>query len=336
MVRFHHEEGVATHLGPEPCVCACEGADEASAGERNRPAIEPRNKFKFGRRRVSDRGRRHVRVRERERLGRPGVVEDPGMCGRSLRGNREVSCPTTGATAIGPRREGEEPTPPAHGREKSDPGIVAMKPTNIAERSAAETVERRAGAEGNAGQRSTRRAQDRESVSQALERVRQTARRNKKERFAALPTTSALRCSERRFSRSNAMPPRASTVTWRTYEADLDRRIEDLHERVHGGAYRAQPSRRRHIPKPDGRQRPLAIAALEDKIVQRATAAVLNAIYEEDFLGFSYGFRPGRGQHDALDALVVGITRAKVDHILDADIRSFLDAESYCPLAYAG
>ena len=112
------------------------------------------------------------------------------------------------------------------------------------------------------------------------------------------------------------------------YEADLDRRIEDLHERVHRGAYRAQPSRRRYIPKPDGRQRPLAIAALEDKIVQRATVAVLNAIYEEDFLGFSYGFRPGRGQHDALDALVVGITSTKVNYILDADIRSFFDEVS--------
>ena len=92
-------------------------------------------------------------------------------------------------------------------------------------------------------------------------------------------------------------------LTWKDYEADLDRKLEDLHARVHRGAYRAQPSRRRYIPKPDGRQRPLAVAALEDKIVQRATVAVLNAIYEEDFLGFSYGFRPGRGQHDALDAL---------------------------------
>ena len=117
-------------------------------------------------------------------------------------------------------------------------------------------------------------------------------------------------------------------LTWQTYEADLDRRIEDLHARVHRGAYRAQPARRGFIPKADGSRRPLAIAALEDKIVQRATAAVLNAIYEEDFLGFSYGFRPGRGAHDALDALAVGITSTKVNWILDADIRSFFDAVS--------
>ena len=204
-----------------------------------------------------------------------------------------------------------------------------MIPTNIAEQSAAETVERRAGAEGNAGQRRTRRAQDRESVSQALERVRQTARRNKKERFTTLlHHIGAPMLRTAFFALKRDAAPGVDGLTWQTYEADLDRRIEDLDERVHGGAYRAQPSRRRYIPKPDGRQRPLAIAALEDKIVQRATAAVLNAIYEEDFLGFSYGFRPGRGQHDALDALVVGITRAKVNHILDADIRSFFDEVS--------
>ena len=117
-------------------------------------------------------------------------------------------------------------------------------------------------------------------------------------------------------------------MTWQDYEADLERRLEDLHARVQRGAYRAQPSRRVYIPKPDGRQRPLAVAALEDKIVQRAAAAVLNAIYEEDFLGFSYGFRPGRGAHDALDALVVGISSRKVNCILDADIRSFFDEVS--------
>ncbi len=122
--------------------------------------------------------------------------------------------------------------------------------------------------------------------------------------------------------------PGADGLTWQGYEADLDRKIEDLHDRVHRGAYRAQPSRRRFIPKPDGRQRPLAIAALEDKMVQRAVVMVLNAIYEGDFVGFSYGFRPGRSQHDALDALVVGIGNTKVNWILDADIRSFFDMVS--------
>ncbi len=117
-------------------------------------------------------------------------------------------------------------------------------------------------------------------------------------------------------------------LRWQDYAADLERNLEDLHARVHRGAYRAQPSRRVYIPKPDGRQRPLAVAALEDKIVQRATVAVLNAIYEEDFLGFSYGFRPGRGAHDALDALAVGINSRRVNFILDADIRSFFDEVS--------
>ena len=190
-------------------------------------------------------------------------------------------------------------------------------------------MERRAGAEGNARQQSTRRAQDRASVSQALERVREAARQRKKERFTALfhhLSQSMLRTAFFALKRDAA--PGIDGLTWRAYEADLDRRIEDLHERVHRGAYRAQPSRRRYIPKPDGRQRPLAVAALEDKIVQRATVAVLNAIYEEDFLGFSYGFRPKRSQHDALDALAVGITRTKVNYILDADIRSFFDEVS--------
>ena len=217
-----------------------------------------------------------------------------------------------------------------HGHEKSDPAIVARKPTNKAGRPAAEPVERRAGAEGNAGQQRTRRAQDRESVSQALDRVRQAARQQEEgegsPRSSTISASAMLRTAFFALKRDAA--PGVDGLTWRTYEADLDRRIEDLHERVHRGAYRAQPSRRRYIPKPDGRQRPLAVAALEDKIVQRATVAVLNAIYEEDFLGFSYGFRPGRGQHDALDALVVGITSTKVNYILDADIRSFFDEVS--------
>ena len=155
-------------------------------------------------------------------------------------------------------------------------------------------MERRAGTKGNADQQSTRRAQDRESVSQALERVRQAARQRKKERFTALfhhLSVDLLRLSFFALRRDAA--PGVDGLTWRAYEADLDRKLEDLHARVHRGAYRALPSRRRYIPKADGRQRPLAIAALEEKIVQRATAAVLNAIYEEDFLGFCTASDPG-------------------------------------------
>ncbi len=211
-----------------------------------------------------------------------------------------------------------------HGPEKSDTVVVAVKPTNKAERSAAEPVEPRTGTKGNANQQSTRRAQDRESVSQALERVRLAARRGKKEKFTSLlhhVDPEMLRTSFYALKRDAA--PGVDGMTWDTYEQGLDRRIEDLHARVQSGAYRAQPSRRSYIPKEDGTKRPLAVTALEDKIVQRAVAAVLSEIYEADFLGFSYGFRPGRGQHDALDALYVGIGSKKVNFILDADIRSF-------------
>ena len=211
-----------------------------------------------------------------------------------------------------------------HEPEKSDSVVVAEKPTNKAERSAAEPVEPRAETKGNAGQQSTRRAQDRASVSQALERLRQAARQGKKERFTSLlhhVDRAMLQTAFYAMKRDAA--PGVDGITWETYEKDLDRRIEDLHARVKRGAYRALPSRRSYIPKEDGSKRPLAVAALEDKIVQRATAAVLSAVFEEDFLGFSYGFRPKRSQHDALDALIVGISSRKVNFILDADIRSF-------------
>src|SRR5437660_1991530 len=213
-----------------------------------------------------------------------------------------------------------------HGRGKSDAAIGAGKPTNEAERSAAEPVEPRAVAKGNANQQSTRRAQSRASVSQALERIRQAARDRKEEKFTALFHHISIELLEEAFyERKEDAAPGVDRLTWRDHEADLDYHIEDLHDRVQRGAYRALPSRRVYIPKPDGRQRPLAVAALEDKIVQRAVVALLNAIYEEDFLGISYGFRPGRGTHDALDALCVGIDSRKVSWILDADIRSFFD-----------
>ena len=217
-----------------------------------------------------------------------------------------------------------------HGREKSDSAIVAGKPTNKVEQSTAEPVEPRAEAEGNASQQSTCRAQDRESVSQALERIRQAARQRKKEKFTALFHHLTIDLLEDAFDElKKDAAAGVDGLTWKEYDANLKRNLEDLHARLHRGAYRALPSRRVYIPKPDGRQRPLAVAALEDKIVQRATVAVLNAIYEEDFLGFSYGFRPGRGTHDALDALWVGINSRKVNFILDADIQSFFDTVSH-------
>ena len=168
--------------------------------------------------------------------------------------------------------------------------------------------------------------QSRASVTQALERIRIAARERKKERFTALFHHISIDLLEEAFYelKENAAPG-VDRLRWTDYEADLERKLEDLHERVQRGAYRALPSRRVYIPKPDGRQRPLAVAALEDKIVQRAVVALLNAIYEQDFLGISYGFRPGRGTHDALDALCVGIDSRKVSWILDADIRSFFD-----------
>src|ERR1700723_488838 len=216
-----------------------------------------------------------------------------------------------------------------HDPEKSDSGIVATKPTNKAGRPVAEPVEPRRGTKGNADQQSTHRAQSRARVTQALGRVRQAARQRKKEQFTALlhhVNVDALRTAFYALQRKAAAG--VDGVTWQDYEADLELRLEDLHGRVHRGAYRPQPSRRTYIPKADGRQRPLAVAALEDKIVQGACAMVLNAIYEEDFLGFSYGFRPGRGPHDALDALSVAIDRRKVNWILDADIQNFFGSVS--------
>jgi retron-type reverse transcriptase len=167
-------------------------------------------------------------------------------------------------------------------------------------------------------------------VSQRLDRVRQAARQRKKERFTALfhyVDTDLLRESFFWLQRKAAAG--VDGVTWQDYERDLEVRLSALHDRLHRGAYRALPLRRQYIAKSDGTQRPLGIAALEDKIVQRAVVEVLNAVYEADFLGFSYGFRPGRGQHDALDALAVGITRTSVNYIVDADVEKFLDPSSH-------
>jgi RNA-directed DNA polymerase len=183
----------------------------------------------------------------------------------------------------------------------------------------------------NTPQLNTSSTQSEMRVSQGLAGVRQAAKERKEEKFTALlhhVTVALLRQSFYALKRKAA--PGVDGITWREYETGLEERLVDLHSRVHRGAYRAQPSRRVYIPKPDGRQRPLGVAALEDKIVQQAVATILQQIYEEDFRGFSYGFRPGRSQHQALDALSVGITRKKVNWVLDVDIRGFFDHSSGC------
>lgn len=213
-----------------------------------------------------------------------------------------------------------------HGRGKSDGPVVPTKPPNNAAKAAAEAVEGRGPAKGNPSQQNTLRTQSRESVPSALERVRWAARRDKKMKFTALfhhITIDRLRSSFLELNRDAAVG--VDGVEWRQYRAGLEGNLRDLHERLHRGAYRAKPSRRVMIPKADGSRRPLAIATLEDKIVQRAVTEILNAIYEVDFLGFSYGFRPGRDPHMALDALAAGIFRRKVNWVLDADIRGFFD-----------
>jgi RNA-directed DNA polymerase len=214
------------------------------------------------------------------------------------------------------------------GRGKSDSPSVPGKPPNKAEAPAAEVVEGRGLAKGNSHEQNTPRTQGRKGcVPSALERVRQAARKDRKQRFTALlhHAYDVERLRAAYYALRREASAGVDGVTWRRYGEDLEVNLEDLSLRVQRGAYRAKPARRVWIAKAGGRQRPLGVPALEDKIVQRAVVEVLNAIYEVDFLGFSYGFRPGRSPHDALDALTVGITTKKVNWVLDADLRDFFD-----------
>ena len=211
-----------------------------------------------------------------------------------------------------------------HDHEKSDRPVLPVKPPNKPGEPGAEVVEGRGLPEGNtAGETRPGRSAGL-GVSSDLDRVRQVARKDRDVRFTALLHHVSV---DRLREAYRAIRPDAAAgvdgVTWRDYGLDLEANLRDLYARVQRGAYRARPTRRVFIPKPDGRLRPLGIASLEDKVLQRAVVEVLNAIYEEDFLGFSYGFRPGRSQHDALDALSVAITHKKVSFVLDADISDF-------------
>src|SRR6266851_1624583 len=246
----------------------------------------------------------------------------------------ETSCTRTGR----PRRhlrsqpdsrsagEGSGRTARAYVCEESHSGVLPMNHSNKDTRLSAESGEGRPLIKENAGQSNTYPTQSGDRVSQGLAGVRKAAREHKEMKFTALLhhlTVDLLR--ESFYSLKRKAAPGVDGVTWQEYESGLENRLVDLHGRVHRGAYRALPSRRMYIQKEDGRQRPLGVAAVEDKIVQQAVVTILNQIYEEDFLGFSYGFRPGRSQHDALDAVSYALLRRKVNYVLDADIKGFFD-----------
>jgi group II intron reverse transcriptase/maturase len=202
-----------------------------------------------------------------------------------------------------------------------------MKSSNKAPERAAEGMEGRGLTKGNSPQSNASRTQGRSGAPSALERVREVARRDRKVRFTALlhHVYDVERLREAYLAVRPDAAPGPDGVTWEQYGKHLEENLRRLSDQLKRGAYRAKPVRRAYIPKADGRQRPLGVPALEDKVVQRAVVEVLNAVYEVDFLGFSYGFRPGRSPHHALDALTVGIERKRVNWVLDADIRSFFD-----------
>src|ERR1700674_1829287 len=221
-----------------------------------------------------------------------------------------------------------------NGRRKSDRPVVATKLANKAgatasntDASMAERVERRGLAKGKTPRQNTNRALDRANVQSALGRIRQAAVKDKKVKFTSLMhhiyNLSTLR--EAYYGLKRDAAPGVDGETWRQYGENLESNLADLSLRLRRGAYRAKPVRRVFITKDDGRPRPLGVTALEDKIIQRATVAVLNGIYETDFLGFSYGYRPGKSPHHALDALYTALLTRKVNWVLDGDISSFFD-----------
>lgn len=320
-------EEVATHDDPESCVSAREGSGEALTGARAGRVLCREIKDFRTPTPLSYAEGKTLRGDKASPSGGPARSETPGMYGNSMRENRE-SCGVPASEGVAGRVEkakGRNAT--MYAPQQSDRSVVPSKSSNKAEQKAAEAAEGRDLAQGNTEQQNVPRTQSRTSAPSALDRVRQRAKEDRKAKFTTLlhhVDIERLRAAYQALSRKAA--PGIDGQTWDQYGANLEENLRNVHERIHKGGYYPKPSRRVYIPKADGRQRPLGLASLEDKLVQRAVVEVLNAIYEVDFLGFSYGFRAGRGQHNALDALATAIQRRKVSFVLDADIRGFYDA----------
>ena len=326
-----YSEGVAPHTDPESCIVGSNDGSEALTGARTGQPLSGEIEMSGTPTLLTEaEGNTEGGVRREPSFG-SAPSETLCTCGNSLHGNREV--PGIPSPDGGDGRLGKAKchTPDVHVSGKSDGCIVPRKLPNKGRRYLpAEEVEGRRPTKGNTERTATPRTQSRKSVSPGLQRVRKVAKKDKDVRFTALlhhVTPEALEDSF--FALKRQAAPGIDGVTWEQYQKALGKRLENLHARVHNGTYRARPSKRVYIPKADGRLRPLGIASLEDKIVQHAVGKVLTVIYEEDFLGFSYGFRPGRGQHDALDALAVGLGSRKVNWVLDADLQGFFDTISH-------
>jgi RNA-directed DNA polymerase len=330
-MKESYGEGVTHHTGPESCAVDRKVKGEALTGVRTGQPLSGEIILSGTPTLLSEaEGHTEGGVTREPFLG-PAPSKTLRTCGNSMRGNREIPQVPSPDGGDGRTGKAKSHTPVMNACGKSDACIVPKKLSNKDRvNRPAETVEERRAIKGNVVQPAIPRTQSRKSMSPGLQRVRTVARKDKDARFTSLlhhVTVTQLKDSYLSLKRQAAAG--VDGVTWTGYQENLDQRLASLHNRVHGGTYRALPSRRVYIPKPDGRKRPLGIAALEDKIVQHAVGKVLSAIYEEDFLGFSYGFRPERGQHDALDALFVGLTRKKVNWVLDADIKGFFDAISH-------
>lgn len=324
-MKESHREGIANHSDPESCGDSREAVAEALTGAGT-GRVPSREITGSGVPTPSWEAEGHTEGRASASASRTPRGLRPRACDETLRAESGRTHGLPEEMASGTQRKGSGRNPLMNDHEKSDRPVVPAKAPNKTDK-VAEELEERGRAKENASQHNAHRTRSRESAPSALDRVRQAARRDGEVKFTALlhhVTLESLTAAYRRLKPKAA--PGIDKVTKAEYGKDLETNLQDLLGRVHRGAYRAKPSRRKYIPKGDGGQRPLGIASLEDKVLQGAVAAVLNAIYEEDFLGFSYGFRPGRSQHQALDALAYGIDRKKVNWVLDADIRGYFDA----------
>jgi Retron-type reverse transcriptase len=324
-MKVRYGEEMANHSDPESCDIHREVYVEALTGETDRPAIEPRNQESGMPTLLSEAEGNMMHDDNRKSCVDPTRSETLCMSGSYLHGSSEISSVSDAGWSDRAGKVNDR-KPAIYADEKSDTPIVPKKLPNKGD-NPAEAMEGRGVAKGNTDEFPVSRTQSRKhDTSTGLEGIREIARRERKLKFTALlhhVTPSLL--VESFYALRKQAAAGVDGVTWYEYEKLLYGRVHELHREIHTGAYRAQPSRRVFIPKADGKLRPLGIAALEDKIVQQAITTVLSAIYEQDFLGFSYGFRQGRGQHDALDALSEGIEGRKVNWILDADIRAFFD-----------